>query len=82
MRGAWLDSLSSKNSKKISKTIQTRSDPSGGGGFNRFAQSAATGLQSRGPWEESREQEERGVKREVEGSKMPPRELKKEPQRI
>ena len=33
MRGAWLDSLSSKNSKKISKTIRTRSDPSGGGGF-------------------------------------------------
>ena len=44
MRGAWLDSLSSKtsnkNSKKISKTIQTRSDPSGGGGFNRCAHSA------------------------------------------
>ena len=33
LRGAWLDSLSSKNSKKISKTIQTRSDPSGGGGL-------------------------------------------------
>ena len=32
LRGAWLDSLSSKNSKKISITIQTRSDPSGGGG--------------------------------------------------
>ena len=32
MRGAWLDSLSSKNSKKISKTVWTRSDPSGGGG--------------------------------------------------
>ena len=40
MRGAWLDSLSSKNSKTISKSVQTRSDPSGGGGFNRFAQSA------------------------------------------
>ena len=42
MRGAWLDSLSSKNSNKnskISKTIQTRSDPSGGGGFNRAARS-------------------------------------------
>ena len=37
MRGAWLDSLSSKNSnknsKKISKSIWTRSDPSGGGGL-------------------------------------------------
>ena len=37
MRGAWLDSLSSKNSnknsKKISKTVQSRSDPSGGGGL-------------------------------------------------
>jgi hypothetical protein len=43
MRGAWLDSLSSKdsnkNSKTISKTVQTRSDPSGGGGFNRSARS-------------------------------------------
>ena len=33
MRVAWLDSLSSKNSKKISKTILTRSDPLGGGGL-------------------------------------------------
>ena len=44
MRGAWLDSLSSKNSNKNSKTIsisiRTRSDPSGGGGFNRYAHSA------------------------------------------
>ena len=36
MRGAWLDSLRSKNSNKnskISKTVQTCSDPSGGGGL-------------------------------------------------
>ena len=32
MRGPWLDSLSSKNSKTISKSVQSRSDPSGGGG--------------------------------------------------
>ena len=31
--------LNSENSKKISKTVQTRSDPSGGGGFNRAARS-------------------------------------------
>ena len=33
MREAWLDSLSSKNSKTISILIWTRSDPSGGGGL-------------------------------------------------
>ena len=40
MREAW---VYSKNSKKILKTIQSRSDPSGGGGFNRFAHSAGPG---------------------------------------
>ena len=32
MRGPGIDFLNSKNSKKISKSVQTRSDPSGGGG--------------------------------------------------
>ena len=40
MRGAWLDSLISKNSKTNSISVWTRSDPSGGGGFNRCAHSA------------------------------------------
>ena len=39
LRGAWLSSLISKNSKTISKTVQSRSNPSGGGGFNRAARS-------------------------------------------
>ena len=39
MRAAGLDSLISKNSKTIWKSVQSRSDPSGGGGFNRAARS-------------------------------------------
>ena len=40
LAGLFDSKNSNKNSKKISKTIWTRSDPSGGGGFNRFAHSA------------------------------------------
>ena len=61
MRGAWLDSLNSKNSnknsKKISKSIWTRSDPSGGGGFNRAARSPQ-GRVSRANGEERTEKSE------------------------
>ena len=62
MRGAWLDSFEFKNSKKISKTVQTRSDPSGGGGFNHAVRRARVekGYSSKahGKRAESREQEE------------------------
>ena len=43
MRGPWLDSFELKEFEYVLKTVQTRSDPSGGGGFNRFAQSAGPG---------------------------------------
>ena len=39
MRGPWQDSFEFKEFENFSKTIQTRSDPSGGGGFNCAARS-------------------------------------------
>ena len=40
---AWPELNSTEVDRQIPKTILTRSDPSGGGEFNRFVQSAGPG---------------------------------------
>ena len=70
MRGAWLSSLISKNSKTISNRVQSRSDPKGGGGFNRAARSPpgqVRGDERREKWAEGREKIREDKRREEKG---------------